>query len=343
VSEAAGDEFVEYLVERDLGEQLARDFDARMMATSWHSYPKLFAIGHRALAELLLDDVVVEEKLDGSQFSFGVFNGELKIRSKGVQMHVDAPEKMFNKAVETVRDLYHASKLHDGWTYRAEYLAKPKHNTLAYDRTPNGYLAVFDINPSEEFYLGHAAKSVEAQRLGLEVVPLIYSGRIDSIAQFRGMLDRVSFLGGPKIEGVVVKNYSRFGPDKKVLMGKFVSEAFKEIHQGEWRAANPTKADIITALVQTHRTPARWAKAVQHLRERGALTDSPRDIGALIKEAQNDIELECKADIIDALWKYAWPQIARGVIGGLPDWYKEELMKRQFEQPEEATSAEPVL
>lgn len=27
--------------------------------TSWHSYPKLFAIGHRALAELLMDDVVV--------------------------------------------------------------------------------------------------------------------------------------------------------------------------------------------------------------------------------------------------------------------------------------------
>lgn len=318
-------------------------FCQAMQITSWHSYPKLYAIGHRALAELLLDDVIVEEKLDGSQFSFGAFNGEIKVRSKGVQMHVDAPEKMFTKAVETVRNLYHASKLVDGWTYRCEYLAKPKHNTLAYDRAPKGYLAIFDINTAEETYLSYGEKAAEAERLGLDVVPLIYRGRITDIQQFRAMLDRVSFLGGPKVEGVVVKNYNRFGPDKKALLGKFVSEAFKEIHQGEWRAANPTKADIVTALVQTHRTPARWAKAVQHLRERGVLTDSPKDIGALIKEAQSDVEAECKQDILDALWKYAWPQIARGVIGGLPEWYKEDLLKRQFEDQPVEFVVDPAL
>lgn len=43
---------------------------------SWHSYPSIFAIGHRALAELLLDPVIVEEKVDGSQFSFGLFDHE---------------------------------------------------------------------------------------------------------------------------------------------------------------------------------------------------------------------------------------------------------------------------
>jgi hypothetical protein len=43
-----------------------------MSVDSWHSYPSLFAIGHRALAELLLDPVPVEETIDGSQFSFGM-------------------------------------------------------------------------------------------------------------------------------------------------------------------------------------------------------------------------------------------------------------------------------
>jgi hypothetical protein len=42
--------------------------------TSWHSYPKLYAMGHRAIADLLLDDVIVQEKVDGSQFSFGLFD-----------------------------------------------------------------------------------------------------------------------------------------------------------------------------------------------------------------------------------------------------------------------------
>jgi hypothetical protein len=301
--------------------------------TSWHSYPKLYALGHRALADLLADDVVVEEKLDGSQFSFGAFGDEgLKVRSKGVQMNIDAPEKMFMKAVETVRNLYHASKLVDGWTYRAEYLAKPKHNTLAYDRAPNGYLAVFDINSAEESYLSYEAKAAEAERLGLDVVPLIYEGRIASVEQFRGMLDRVSFLGGQKIEGLVVKNYSRFGPDKKALMGKYVSEAFKEIHGGEWKKANPTHSDIIEQIIASLTTPARWAKAVQHLRERGELTDSPKDIGALLKEIGTDVHAECADQVRDALFKWAWPRIQRGVIRGFPDWYKGELLQKQFEQ-----------
>jgi hypothetical protein len=71
------------------------------------------------------------------------------------------------------------------------------------------------------------------------VVPLVFEGVVLDIEFFRGLLDRVSILGGQKIEGVFVKNYARFNPDKKVMMAKYVSEAFKEIHQGEWKSANP--------------------------------------------------------------------------------------------------------
>ncbi len=72
----------------------------------------------------------MEEKVDGSQFSFGIFNGEIKCRSKGAQLVIDAPEKMFIPAVNVVREL--APLLKDGWTYRGEFLGRPKHNTLCY-------------------------------------------------------------------------------------------------------------------------------------------------------------------------------------------------------------------
>lgn len=36
------------------------------MDTSYHSYPKIYAIGHSALRELFLDEVTIEEKIDGS-------------------------------------------------------------------------------------------------------------------------------------------------------------------------------------------------------------------------------------------------------------------------------------
>ena len=295
---------------------------------SWHSYPSTFALGHKAMTELLLDPVVVEEKVDGSQFSFGLFPEGLRCRSKGAQLNLIAPEKMFERAIATVQRL--EPMLRIGWTYRGEYLAKPKHNALAYDRVPEQHVILFDINPAHEEYLSWDVKAEEAARLGLEVVPRLFEGMLTDILMVREMLSRVSVLGGQQIEGVVIKNYSRFGLDKKALIGKYVSEAFKEVHAAEWKAANPNSADIVQSLIGAFRTPARWAKAVQHLREAGTLEDSPRDIGLLMKAVPDDIAAELEEEIKARLYAWAWPKIRRGVCSGMAEWYKDELLKRQF-------------
>ena len=110
------------------------------VTTSWHSYPSPKAVGHGMIRHLFLDDVTVEEKIDGSQFSMGVFgpDRELRCRSKGAQLNLYAPEKMFIQAIETAKRL--APLLTEGYTYRCEYLQKPKHNALAYDRIPKDSL-----------------------------------------------------------------------------------------------------------------------------------------------------------------------------------------------------------
>jgi hypothetical protein len=73
--------------------------------SSYHSYPKIYNMGHPQIRELFDSIVTIEEKIDGSQFSFGIFDGELKCRSKGKEIVIDAPEKMFNQAVETIKEL----------------------------------------------------------------------------------------------------------------------------------------------------------------------------------------------------------------------------------------------
>jgi hypothetical protein len=298
--------------------------------TSWHSYPKIYNVGHAAIDELLRDSVIVEEKVDGSQFSFGMIGGELLVRSRGKQFPTDAPDKMFTKAVASVLD--RQSILKEGWTYRGEYLQKPKHNALAYDRIPNDNIILFDINTNEETYLSYEEKAAEAERIGLEIVPLLHSGMVDNITVLTDLLDTVSILGGQKIEGFVIKNYKRFTTDGKAMMGKHVSEAFKEVHSKEWGKSNPGKQDIILGLIDKYRTPARWQKAVQHIQERGELDGSPKDIGNLIKETQKDIHDECYEEIAVALMKHFFPQILRGVTRGLPEWYKDELLKAQFDE-----------
>lgn len=300
--------------------------------SSWHSYPKIYNLGHAALKDIFKCLVLIEEKVDGSQFSFGVIDNELKCRSKGKELCIDAPEKLFTKAVENVKEIQHLLK--HGYTYRGEYLTKPKHNSLAYDRIPNNNIIIFDINTDEETYLPYNLKKEEAERLGFETVPVLYYGQVNKIEDLNGLLDQVSILGGQKIEGFVVKNYSYFTPDGKAMMGKYVSEAFKEVHKVEWKVSNPGKNDVVKRLIDTYKTLTRWNKAIQHLTEQGKLTDSAKDIGNLIEEVRADIKSECADEIKDVLFNWAWPQIQRGITSGIPEWYKQKLMEKQFKKEE---------
>ena len=301
--------------------------------SSWHSYPKIYSIGHGALTGFFDRPVYVEEKVDGSQFSFGRFGDRVRCRSKGAELIVESPPDMFRSAVQGV--LERKDLLLDGVTYRGECLARPKHNSLAYERAPIGNVILFDVNTGEESYGDRSMLEGEATRLGYETVPVLYEGMISSPDQLRVHLDRVSVLGGQKIEGVVCKQatVTMFGEDKKALIAKFVSEAFKEVHSREWRDSNPNKGDVLKELCEAYRTQARWQKALQRLRERGECKDSPTDIGLLIKLVAPDIEEECKAEIMERLWKWAWPHISRKAVHGLPEWYKSLLLAKQFEKP----------
>lgn len=292
------------------------------------SYPSVFALGHKAIQELLTGEVVVQEKVDGSQFSFGVIDGELCARSKGKDLVLDAPEKLFTKAIETIQRLRFV--MVPGWTYRCEYLRVPKHNTIAYSRVPKDHLILYDIQTGPERYLDPFDVQDTGVAMGLETVPTYFVGMLHNIDELKQYLSRESILGGTTVEGVVVKNYTLFTPDKKVMMGKLVRPDFVEENQRNWRKDNPTRTDVVRGLIETYRTEARWRKSVQHLRDNGVLEDSPRDIGKLINAVITDVGDDSVDAIKDALYKHFWPEIKRGITTGLPEWYKELLAQSAF-------------
>lgn len=299
------------------------------------SYPSIFGLGHKAIKDLFNTPVLIEEKVDGSQFSFGVINGELCMKSKGAILYEPVTDKLFRDAclhVAAIKDI-----LNPGWTYRGEVLCRPRHNALEYERTPKHNIILFDIERGNQDFLTPDEKAAEAARLDLEVVPVFYEGKIDNIEQLKELFQRDSVLGKAKIEGMVIKNYSMFGLDKKVLMGKWVSEAFKEVHNAEWKSANPNKSDFLTVLIKGLKTEARWLKAIQHMRDDGKLTDSPADIGALLKEVQADTKKDMEDELKQRMFDYLWPQVARGIVAGFPEFYKTKLAESQF-APVEASS-----
>ena len=292
------------------------------------SYSTIFALGHKAVAPLLDVEVIVEEKIDGSQFSFGKIDGELQMRSKSCQVFMEMPG-MFEAATETCDII--GPDLPDGMIFRAEYLSKPHHNVLTYERVPAQNLIVYDITYTNGDYASPGDKKMLAAQWHLETVPVLFEGKI-TLDKLQELLYNDSILGGTKIEGVVIKpkNYDLYGTDKKVLMGKYVSEAFKEKHAAG-KGSNPTKSDVVQFLIKELNTEARWQKAVQHLREAGKLEEGPKAIGALMKEVKADVLKEEREYITEKVMQNVMPQVMRAIGAGLPEWYKTKLMQEAFD------------
>ena len=315
------------------------------MLTMIDSYPTVYNLGHKAIVDLLKDPVVVQEKIDGSQISFGLLDGVLSMRSKSAKVHEDNPG-MFKLAWEAVQA--RADLLNPGLVYRGEFLSKPKHNVLAYDRVPTGWIIIYDIQQGLADFLSPVKLEPECRKIGFDMVPCIYPSYFASesgphtMDDFKSLLETTSVLGGQKVEGIVIKNYHRFGRDAKPLFGKYVSEKFKETHAKEWKNQNPPSADILDLLTARFKSEARWQKAVQHLEERGELEGSPRDIGKLFKEVPTDLLKECEEEIKQSLFDWAWKRkLSRSLTAGLAEWYKLKLAERQFAEGKPSTSSVP--
>lgn len=323
-------------------------------------YPKIWSVGNDAIENLFKSEVEITEKVDGSMFGFGVDeNSEVVMRSKGKQLYFESFDNMFEEAVKSVEDRKDLLVKMANVTFKApffvyaEYLRKRKHNVLAYGRVPKDNLIVFGVKVGKNFIRDYDEIQKIADSLGLETVPIIYKGVLDNdriIKSQAGNVDQIkkfgntrydrlqamvgqtmSILGDQIIEGVVIKNYTQLTTIGEITccFGKHVREAFKERLHKEWKSISGKNKE--EEFIDTFRSETRWEKAVQHLRDRGELENSPRDIGKLMKEVPIDIFAEEKAEIEKFAFKLLWDKVRRKAIAGLPLWYKEQLLKRQCE------------
>lgn len=296
------------------------------------SYGKILTLGALYTENALIGDVSIQEKVDGSQFRFGWNeDGEIICSSKAVSIDLENPPQLFREGVEYIKDKLAQIQATNKIPYRdiyfyAEYLQKPKHNTLAYDRIPKNHIVLFDVF-DEGNWLTQAEVSVWSGILEVDLIPTLHRG-FASIETITDLLQTQSYLGGQILEGVVIKNYGQtieYAGKLQVLFTKFVREEFKELHRkNEDYMPRTNKLD---ALMQSYRSESRWLKAIQHLRDRGELEQSPRDIGKLIQEVPIDIIEECGEEFKDRLFKLMMKEFTGAVTRGLPEFYKEYLLK----------------
>lgn len=290
---------------------------------------KVYNLGKPETEGILDGPVIVQEKVDGSQFSFMVdADGELHCRSKSASIDPWNPPAMFAAACATVLNAYTAERLERLVVYRGEAFRGPKHNVLQYARAPRGGLALFAVDFDEEWLAGDTLVRV-ADELGTEAVTVFGDGVVVDEADLSRMLATESMLGGVPVEGVVVRSLSMVDRwTGRPLVAKLVSEAFRETKKRPRPSKEPGR-DIVETIAETYATEARWAKAAQHLREEGKLSGTMRDMPLLIAEVARDV-LDEEGDVIRSEL-LAWAQqrgLAKKFSNGLAEWYRAELGER---------------
>lgn len=288
------------------------------------SYPSVVRLGSREVEGIFTDEVIVQEKIDGSQFSFGIDkDGNLKMRSKNAEISSENHQGMFAKAVEWCEA--NKDKFNPWFTYRGEYLQSPKHNIMRYERVPKGNIIIFDITFGDDVWLEYDSMVEEADRIGLECVPKYAKGNITKQfveANKDEWLSRESVLGG-NVEGFVIKNYAVLTPSNTASMAKVVRENFQEI--GEMNRRAKSSGESFEWFDDKYVTEARWNKAYQHLKEQGLIQGDMSDVGRLIKEVNVDVLKECTEDIKADLFKIYWKRLAKRLSNGLAEWYGDKL------------------
>ena len=294
------------------------------------SYYSILTYGSRGTDALLDGDVTVTEKVDGSQFRFGLLDGEFYMGSHHKQLHVGQDYGMFDKAVEfalseqtqfAVASLARHWNTDNLWLF-AEYLQRPKQNVLAYDRVPSNHLCLWGVFRDGEMGPCGAVQSAAAT-LEIDAAPVLARGPLDS-DDLAALLETESFLGGPTVEGLVITNMGQtiaIGPRVQPLICKLVRPEFKEQHKTQEAAGK----SAVQQHMETYRSEARWIKAIQRRRENGDLLESPQDIGPLLKSISQDLETEEAENIKEFLWRHYRKEYLRTATRGFAYWYKERL------------------
>lgn len=297
------------------------------------SYSKIRQFGHPETADLLNVAIQVEEKIDGSQFSWMKdSDGVLHFRSRNSVIYPEAADKLFQPSVLHLISV--ADKIPANAVFRGEAVCSTRHNHIKYDRVPSGHIVLFDVEDFTtegiQFWWNPIGIETFAGNLNIEPVKVFETLDPDqfNVEYLTGMVGQESQLGN-KAEGIVIKPLQRniFSKDGKLTMAKMVREDFQEEQKKSFKSENKNSQDIILMLQESFGTEARWRKAVQHLDEEGKLERDPKDIGLLIKEVQEDVKKECKDAIQEVLFNWAWKRVSRGLFKGLPEWYKQKLIK----------------
>lgn len=242
-------------------------------------YMSVVRLGHKTTENVLQpgDPIIIQEKLDGANGSFKLEEGEIVAFSRNERLTEQNNLQGFYEWTQTLD----ANQLRSDVVYFGEWLTKHKINYG--DLTKQFFL--FDLYDIEkENYIHFTEVKKEAERLGLNLIPVFYEGEYQSLEHLESFIGQTA-LSVKKGEGIVVKNVDYQDVYGKQLFVKLVIDAFKEVQRiKKTRDPNFQSAEI--EAVQSVLTRARVEKWVYKLIDEGVLQANfgMQDMAMILKQ-----------------------------------------------------------
>ena len=259
-------------------------------------YDSIPRYGKQGTRDILGTEVVVMEKLDGANASFGIIDGELKMFSRNQELDEHNTLRGF---YDWVKQNVDAGKLFVSTIYFGEWLVP---HTVHYKKEAQGKFYLFDIyDVKTETYLDWNITVQAAKHLKLRTPEVFFRGELHSMTDVDRYLGQSELTEIPNTgEGIVVKDY------EGQQFVKIVSDKFKETKSIKQPSLDRT--DIGT-LIDSVLTPQRVEKLIHKKIDLGLLpaeldiTDTGNVLKALSSDVVNDIFEEEMHVFLDMLRK----------------------------------------
>ena len=278
----------------------------------WKKYTKIKALGTDETEEIFEGVCVVQEKIDGGNFSFYVENNKLIVASRNMIM-TDKIDPKGWEAIPVVTEAFekYPELFNPNYLYVGESLQK---HTISYDSIP-GFVGYDIWNEETESFLHWKDSKGIFESFGLEFIHVHFErdGSEITIEELEECIKHSSYKEGDA-EGIVIKNYSKLNKYGNPLFGKIVTDDFKEQNRAVFKGTNqpPKEGNSTIIIASTYSTEARIEKTIHKLVDEGTVLDMSM-IPVLFNAVAEDIFEENAVEIYHTFDKIDFKHL-RGIV-----------------------------
>jgi len=160
-----------------------------MTHLNFMKYPKIHAIyKDREVGEIYRnpeDIIVVEEKLDGSNFRFIINNNTVTFGSRNLELGTES-SKQFTECIEYLYNILKSKKLknYHGKIFYGEYVSQRNRHTLNYDWKSVPIFSGYDVyDVVNGYWFDHESAKQAFEDLGLAFVPIVEIGKVKDLGR----------------------------------------------------------------------------------------------------------------------------------------------------------------